>query len=164
MKTRFLSPAAGIGSASAPGRPDGDFTCLHCHGLVTSNRLSAGVRHRNHCPYCLWSRHLDLFQAGDRLAACKAGMQPVGLTVKRTDKKYGPDRSGELMLIHICVGCGRPSINRIAADDHAATVFETYQRSLLMDSMTAGRLEACGIRALGAADLLLVRARLFGVS
>jgi hypothetical protein len=47
------------------------------------------VRNRNHCPYCLWSRCLDLFRAGDRLSACKAPMQPVGLALKHTRKKYG---------------------------------------------------------------------------
>jgi hypothetical protein len=30
-------------------------------------------------------------------------MQPIGLTLKATHKKYGPARSGELMLIHQCL-------------------------------------------------------------
>ena len=56
-----------------------DFRCQHCGAYVSASRVLSGVSNRNHCPYCLWSRHLDLFEAGDRLAACKAPMRPVGL-------------------------------------------------------------------------------------
>jgi hypothetical protein len=100
-----------------------DFKCVHCHALVISDRRYSGVQHRNHCPYCLWSRHLDHARAGDRLSACKAQMRPVGLTEKRVHKKYGPQR-GELMLIHQCQACGKISINRIAADDDAQALEE----------------------------------------
>lgn len=65
-----------------------DFTCAHCGNFIPASIMAAGVNNRNHCPYCLWSRHLDLFQAGDRMAACKAPMQPIGLTLKRGRKKY----------------------------------------------------------------------------
>ena len=33
-----------------------DFTCRHCRNFVSAARVLAGVGHRNHCPYCLWSR------------------------------------------------------------------------------------------------------------
>ena len=83
----------------------GDFTCLHCGRLVQSHELLSGVRNRNHCPHCLSSRHLDLYAAGDRLAACKGRMQPVALTLKHDGNKYRRN-SGELMLVHICDECG----------------------------------------------------------
>ena len=60
----------------------GDFKCAHCHALVLSTHLVSGVNNRNHCPYCLWSSHLELYAAGDRLSACKAPMKPIGLTMK----------------------------------------------------------------------------------
>ena len=41
------------------------FRCIHCGAHVVTSPLYAGVLNRNHCPYCLWSRHLDLFAAGD---------------------------------------------------------------------------------------------------
>src|SRR5512147_2229255 len=100
----------------------GDFRCAHCHALVSSAHLFSGVNNRNHCPYCLWSCHLDLFAAGDRLSACKAPMQPIGLTMKPGRNKYRPEAHGELMLVHACTGCGSLSINRIAADDDSQTV------------------------------------------
>ena len=97
-----------------------DFTCKNCGRFVTASSMISGVVHRNHCPYCLHSRHVDLFEAGDRLCACKSLMAPVGLTLKRTRDKYARQRGGELMLVHRCTHCGELVINRIAADDDPA--------------------------------------------
>src|SRR5512136_742535 len=104
------------------------FTCRHCNMPVSSASCLSGVQNRNHCPYCLWSRHLDLYSAGDRLSACKSLMQPVGLTLKLTRKRYGTER-GELMLIHLCAECRHLSINRIAADDDSQTVLTVFDDS-----------------------------------
>jgi hypothetical protein len=89
-------------------------------------------------------------------------MEPIGLTLKKTPKKYDQDARGELMLIHVCTGCGKTSINRIAADDDADTVFELFQGSLELDPQTVERLERDGIRVLGAGDVEVVRVQLFG--
>lgn len=94
-----------------------DFICKHCGYFVSSQTLVSGVVNRNHCPFCLHSRHVDLYDPGDRLCACKALMKPVGLTLKRSRDKYAPDNLGELMVVHRCNNCGELSINRIAADD-----------------------------------------------
>ncbi len=139
----------------------GTFQCLHCHQLVMAESLFSGVQNRNHCPYCLWSRHLDLYRGGDRLAACKAGMEPVGLTLKKTNKKYG-SQQGELMLIHACMDCGKISINRIAADDDAEMVMSIYQRSLRTALSMDAVLEESEIERLCESDEEIVHARLFG--
>jgi hypothetical protein len=60
---------------------------------------------------------MDLLAAGDRLSACQAPMRPLGLTLKKSHKKYSRAGSGELMLVHVCTDCGKVAINRIAADD-----------------------------------------------
>jgi hypothetical protein len=99
---------------------------------VRSAALLSGVHHRNHCPYCLSSRHLDLFKAGDRLSACKASMRPVALTIKRTLKKYCAMNRGEIMLVHQCECCGKISINRIAADDSTQVLMDVFERSSSM--------------------------------
>ena len=138
-----------------------DFTCQHCRRFVSANAFLAGAQNRNHCPYCLWSRHLDLFEPGDRLAACKAGMRPVALSVKRSRKKYAP-RSGELMLVHQCTDCGKLSINRIAADDIADYVFEVYEASLRLVPPMLEQMRESGIEVLGEQDEPLARLRLFG--
>ncbi len=138
-----------------------DFKCIHCRNLVSTNIIVSGVNNRNHCPYCLHSRHLDLYEAGDRLSACKAGMRPIGLTFKQTRKKYSPQR-GELMLIHLCSECGKVSVNRIAADDDAETIYDVYRHSLALDVPTRALLERNGVQALTSADTEAVCAQLFG--
>ncbi len=135
--------------------PNADFTCKHCRRYVSSNLLLAGVRNRNHCPYCLWSRHLDLWQAGDRLSACKGAMRPVALTLKATRKKYAPGR-GELMLVHRCEECGRLSLNRIAADDDAEIVISLVEHPLRLGA------EADGIILLSPGEREVVLRQLFG--
>lgn len=81
------------------------FVCRHCKRPVSPE--SYGTRHRNHCPYCLWSLHLDE-TPGDRRAVCKASMEPIGIWVKR---------DGEWAIIHRCTQCGAIRTNRIAGDD-----------------------------------------------
>lgn len=138
-----------------------DFLCQHCHRYVSASAGLAGTQNRNHCPYCLHSRHLDQFAPGDRLAFCKGLMRPIGLTVKIATKKYSGS-PGELMLVHRCVECGKLSINRIAADDIAEFLMEVFQASLALPPEAADQISASQISLLGAAQAGLVRARLFG--
>jgi hypothetical protein len=140
----------------------GDFTCNHCLSYVSTNMVLSAVNNRNHCPYCLHSKHVDLYQAGDRLSACKAPMEPVALALKKTNKKYEIKAQGELMLIHRCKDCGKLSINRIAADDIAENIFEIFIRSHGLDPQTRAAFEQHGIQPLQPADEEIVRARLFG--
>lgn len=82
------------------------FRCVHCRLDVPL--AAAGTAHRNHCPNCLWSRHLDI-EPGDRASDCLASMEPIAITVRK---------DGEWVLIHRCQGCGMLSSNRIAGDDN----------------------------------------------
>jgi hypothetical protein len=90
-------------------KPDGseEFKCGHCRAFIGPT-LSGG-RHRNHCPLCLFSRHVDRSFPGDRLSDCRSLMEPIGL-FHRTN--------GEQMLVHRCKGCEAERHNRIAADDN----------------------------------------------
>lgn len=81
------------------------FTCLHCGAVISPT--PEGSKHRNHCPHCLWSRHVDL-RTGDRRSGCRGPMEPVGIWVR-------PD--GEWALLHSCRTCGLIRANRIAGDD-----------------------------------------------
>ena len=139
-----------------------DFKCVHCRYHVSTDSNLSGVINRNHCPYCLYSRHLDLHRSGDRLSACKGKMQPVGLTIKKTNKKYGDERQGELMLIHLCSECHKVSINRIAADDLASNLYEIFAGSQHLDHATHAYLQSSQVEMLNSQDDRLVRARLFG--
>lgn len=68
----------------------------------------SGGRHRNHCPYCLWSRHVDGRVPGDRASDCGSVMQPVGVVARA---------NGEQAVLHRCLGCGVERHCRVAADD-----------------------------------------------
>jgi len=140
----------------------GDFRCAHCHVVVSSAHLLSGVNNRNHCPYCLWSCHLDLFAAGDRLSACKAPMRPIGLTMKKGRNKYQHGPRGELMLIHECVECKTLSINRIAADDDSATVMAVFQESLTLGHQLHAVCQEYGITVLHFEDAEIVYTQLYG--
>lgn len=82
------------------------FKCGHCKAFI--GPTVSGGRHRNHCPLCLYSRHVDDARMGDRASACQALMAPVGYF-------YRP--KGEQVVVHRCLGCGFERYNRVAADD-----------------------------------------------
>ncbi len=140
----------------------GDFRCAHCHALVSSAHQFSGVNNRNHCPYCLWSCHLDLFAAGDRLSACKSPMKPIGLTLKHGRNKYGHERGGELMLIHECVECKVLSINRIAADDDPEMVMTVFQESFALNYHVHTLCQSYGIVILNVEHIEIVHTQLYG--
>jgi DNA-directed RNA polymerase subunit RPC12/RpoP len=83
------------------------FQCAQCGAEVSLD--APGTSHRNHCPRCLWSRHLDRNTPGDRKAGCTAGMEPIAVTVRG---------KGHWVLIHRCLSCGRLRLNRTAGDDN----------------------------------------------
>jgi len=139
----------------------GDFKCAHCGYIVSSAHWLSCVNNRNHCPYCLWSRHLDLYSAGDRLSACKALMQPVALTTKRSRNKYSR-RYGELMIVHTCSNCDNVSINRIAADDDAGTLLDVFKASFTLPTRTQNLLLENEIDILSPESLPVLQLQLFG--
>lgn len=87
------------------------FRCGRCRVFV--GQTVSGGKHRNHCPFCLTSRHVDLRRPGDRENPCRALMPAVGVAFRA---------DGEQMLVHRCNGCGAERQNRIAADDDPVAV------------------------------------------
>ncbi len=83
------------------------FRCAQCRLDVSMD--APGTAHRNHCPGCLTSRHVDLRRPGDRAAECGARMEPLAIAVRG---------DGEWVLIHRCTGCDALSANRTAGDDN----------------------------------------------
>lgn len=79
--------------------------CRHCGAEFSLD--APGTRHRNHCPWCLWSVHLD-DTPGDRASECHGGMEPVAIATR-------PDN--EWLIIHRCGTCQVLHANRIAGDD-----------------------------------------------
>lgn len=162
MKTPFVTQRI----YTRPGKinnASGDFVCCCCGAFVSVHVALSGVGNRNHCPYCLSSRHLDQFEPGDRLSACKARMKPVGLTFKRIAKKY-TGHQGELMLVHLCEDCRTVSINRIAADDVVEMILSVLETSTGLDPDTRDLLAQDGVMLLDAVQADLVRQCLFGIN
>lgn len=83
------------------------FRCIQCR-LDVSMR-APGTAHRNHCPACLTSKHVDDHRPGDRASTCGARMDPIAIAVRG---------DGEWVLIHRCAGCDALSANRTAGDDN----------------------------------------------
>ncbi len=58
-----------------------EFKCGQCRAFI--GPTIGGGRHRNHCPLCLHSRHVDRARPGDRASDCWASMAPIALRPPR---------------------------------------------------------------------------------
>ena len=85
-----------------------------------SDVLHAGNDHRNHCPNCLSSLHVDE-EPGDRASDCGGIMEPVAVWVRK---------GGEWAIIHRCKRCGKLSSNRVAADDNPMKLMSIAMKPL----------------------------------
>lgn len=77
-----------------------DFVCERCGFKVK------GSGYTNHCPRCLWSKHVDVYP-GDREEACEGLMEPMAVEA----------RGDNYRIIHRCTRCGAVRKNRVAAED-----------------------------------------------
>lgn len=77
-----------------------NFKCRHCGEKAVSNGYT------NHCPFCLWSRHVDI-DPGDRLEICRGMMEPIGVE----------EDGGEYYIEHRCSECGFKKRNKTAPTD-----------------------------------------------
>lgn len=105
------------------------FICQVCGRLVTPE--GAGTEHRNHCPYCLSSKHLDI-EPGDRAAECGGTMEPIAVWVRK---------GGEWALVHRCRVCGALSSNRIAADDNPVKLLSLAMKPVSSPPFPIERIE-----------------------
>lgn len=112
------------------GDPGPAFLCAHCRCAIPAT--APGTAHRNHCPHCLWSLHVDL-TPGDRRSACRGPMEPVAVGVR-------PD--GEWSLVHRCRRCGMIRMNRIAGDDNELLLVSMALRPLARPPFPLERLGA----------------------
>ena len=82
-----------------------DFNCAHCGAVVHGNGYT------NHCPQCLWSRHVDN-NPGDRAATCGGMMQPIAAE---------PD-GAKFIITHKCEKCGKIKRQRTSESDNIDTI------------------------------------------
>jgi hypothetical protein len=78
-----------------------DFVCENCGAEVVGDGFT------NHCPKCLYSKHVDIFP-GDRTADCGGLMKPIS----------AEESGGEWSVVHHCLKCGKEQKNKISSDDN----------------------------------------------
>lgn len=83
---------------------DESFICENCGKKVEPLLYSC----RNHCPYCLYSKHVDI-NPGDREEKCHGILKPIGIEMN--------NRKGYI-IIHKCKVCGKLRKNKAAKDDN----------------------------------------------
>lgn len=83
-----------------------DFVCEHCGAQVHGNGFT------NHCPKCLWSKHVDV-SPGDRAEGCGGLMRPVRIE----------GSTPEYTILHRCERCGvERRVRTVLEDDTGAIV------------------------------------------
>lgn len=83
---------------------DEPFVCEHCGNEVKP----LGYSCRNHCPKCLYSKHVDK-EPGDRAEECRGMLKPIGM---ENNPKKG------YVIIYKCEKCGAIRKNKMAEDDN----------------------------------------------
>ena len=89
---------------------DEEFICENCGKQVPK----LGYSCRNHCPYCLHSKHVDI-NPGDREEDCHGTLEPVGLEMN--------PKKGYIILFR-CKKCGQIRKNKAAKDDNMDLIIE----------------------------------------
>lgn len=105
------------------------FICKYCGRTVVPD--CAGTEHRNHCPNCLTSLHVDE-EPGDRASDCGGIMEPVAVWVRK---------GGEWAIIHRCRRCGVLHSNRVAADDNPMKLMSIATKPLAQPPFPLERME-----------------------
>lgn len=88
---------------------DEEFICENCNKKVFTLKYSA----RDHCPHCLWSKHLDI-NPGDRQNSCKGMLIPIDIEKFKDTYK----------IVYKCEKCGIMHKNIVAKDDDINKIIE----------------------------------------
>lgn len=89
---------------------DEEFICENCGKKVSK----LGYSCRNHCNYCLHSKHVDK-NPGDRAEECHGILEPIGI---ETNPKKG------YVIVFRCKKCGAIRKNKAAEDDNMELIIE----------------------------------------
>ncbi|MBT3282782.1 RNHCP domain-containing protein [bacterium] len=84
-----------------------DFACENCEEEVK------GDGYTNHCPVCLWSKHVDI-NPGDRKADCGGLMEPISIETEKD----------EHIMTHRCQICGHEKRNKTVQEDDFEKIIE----------------------------------------
>ena len=88
-----------------------DFVCENCGQEVKGNGYT------NHCPACLWSKHVDI-NPGDRMGKCGGMMEPYSIETKKDLQ----------VIIHKCALCNFKHRNKVINTDNFERVLEVSKK------------------------------------
>ena len=88
---------------------DENFICENCGKEVKK----LGYTARDHCPYCLYSKHVDI-NPGDRLNPCAGLLKPISIEKFKDSFK----------IIYKCTKCNELHKNIMANDDNMDLIIE----------------------------------------
>lgn len=88
---------------------DEEFICDNCNKHI----LPLGYTARDHCNYCLYSKHVDILP-GDRMNPCKGLLKPIGIEKFKNTYK----------IIYKCEKCKELHKNIMANDDNYDLIIE----------------------------------------
>lgn len=88
---------------------DESFICEFCGKQVEKANYTA----RDHCPYCLVSKHVDILP-GDRQNKCQGLLMPIGIEKFKDNFK----------IIYKCSKCGELHKNIVLKDDSMDKIIE----------------------------------------
>ncbi len=92
---------------------DENFICENCNKEVKKLNYTA----RDHCPYCLYSKHLDIMP-GDRANECMGLLVPIDIEKFKDTYK----------IIYKCEKCDEIHKNIIATDDNFDEIINIMQK------------------------------------
>ena len=93
---------------------DEGFICENCKKEVKP----LGYTSRDHCPYCLYSKHVDI-NPGDRNNICQGLLEPIGI------EKY----KDTYKIIYKCKSCNKEHKNIMAKDDDMDKIIEISKQN-----------------------------------
>ena len=98
-------------------KKDEEFICENCGRKVPK----LGYSSRNHCPYCLHSKHVDI-NPGDRQETCHGDLETVSLEI---DSKKG------YVIVFRCEKCGAITKNKAAKDDNMDLLIDLSSKQIM---------------------------------
>ena len=91
-----------------------NFTCEHCGELVV------GDGYTDHCPKCLWAKHMDRLIPGDRESDCKGMMEPIRVSYEK----------GIFKIFYRCLSCGHEFGVRESKNDNRDELLNLLESSV----------------------------------
>lgn len=88
-----------------------NFICKNCNQAVEGNGYT------NHCPNCLYSKHVDRYP-GDRQESCLGLMSPIDIITKGGEAKY---------VVHICNFCKVIKRNILSEQDSMQAIIDIME-------------------------------------